>query len=729
MSLRDQRDLSSWLVEFADWVHADPKVVQANYLDRVRERNENRSKQNQQYGSIEDAITDLKKRTGINAYAKHSNQEILEQLDQLPPGAEDALLHDPSNTIKDTTNNKKLLQQLKEKRMRDSSSTGYADSDTDGSRNPDIGLGGDAATLAQSKITNERIVTKQGETDLFSVENLPQTLQQIQGLSGAQREEAIDALREQWSRVPSSDWGQSLENRALRMSRAYVSISTGTGGRRTSLIGGAPVKAALYRAHKASQEFYKKVFDEARQKFLQDIDDVLTQLKQAELLDPALEAQLKHTKEELQLPEYRLKHEEVVKYRTKGETGEPKGRKYGKPVQSFYKALPRELQKKLISVLIMQSLKLQPHTGSTGLAYLEGKRKQQRLATFYVMEDFWPFHKVEPDREFFEIATRGTDKFFELYGDVPEGTPIVLPPEQRKKTSNPSPTTDEFTAYPLTGPEGEKKTFTITNEKNPNYKVLIAPTFTNIEKEQEWVGETAQNVFNIAFSASAPLGKGISDLNKLIDEPGGEDLTTRDDRGLWIPEVGSKLKQSIPSEYEMTPEKAEQLKTELPDDILQRFKMRRKQSYNTRTLESSIDSLITRYARETIDYWIDAQGKTYDTEAQLIEANADLWGEAVVRETIAEVTPMLESWLASQPVEVIERKPEEEVIEKEVEIEEQAKGFDPLAVKVPSIEVEEPLPVAASLVKRLVKVANSLDQKGQQSAARIIDEAISNLLP
>ena len=377
----------------------------------------------------------------------------------------------------------------------------------------------------------------------------------------------------------------------------------------------------------------------------------------------------------------------------------------------------------------------------------------------FTMDDFRPYMQTVPDESTFEGTTEDMRKrsFVKMYlEDIKAGNPISLPAEHTVTIGE---TYDELHALDLTItesvagaplPKPIKVKVKIKNVRNPKYKATIVPSYEP-DKLAEWKKNKAQEVFNFAFSEQR-LGKNVSPLGNLVFEAGitkETDPTLKPDRGVYFPEVAAEIEESIKrgreAEKTMPKSKQERLLSKFPPKDLERVreKMRRElsegeppiqASYSSRLLEASLNAFLLKYAQsaEASDIWVDSQGRTFNTQQELVAANAPVWNMIDILESFPQAIEMLEGWLAAAAPEAT--APSEPVLpaEKPLPKKEEPKKLElmtptKVAPTEEVLEEEEVLAPAAQLLTKLVKLAAHLDSKQQYEVADRVDQIIKKL--
>jgi hypothetical protein len=358
----------------------------------------------------------------------------------------------------------------------------------------------------------------------------------------------------------------------------------------------------------------------------------------------------------------------------------------------------------------------------TGTSIAGGEMRTNRLLTFYLMKDPFPYITAVPIISPKEITESNTPETA-LEGKALKGA---------KKT------TREFTVYA----PGEGITVYVKNIPNPDYDFIritpreVGTQQATVEKIREKVIDVQrQSMFGKAYLAAnvledSPAFEGLPGISLL--ELGREstydiadherDVTKLKNGGLFrIPEGG------LPKEKEYYPkllseEKKQQKAGPKTEPSGEKFQFKSRASLFSHSLQEV-------FAQEVVmpDLWFDDEGNNYSSAEEIIEIYAkDAWDafwpkakdmlRSIIEQDLGEITPtpgQVVQMPAPVPEEVHEIQPVEDYYTLEQE-------------EVPASE--EQLPVAARHVIRLVRVAKLLDAKGFYKEADKVDDITRDII-
>jgi len=396
-------------------------------------------------------------------------------------------------------------------------------------------------------------------------------------------------------------------------------------------------------------------------------------------------------------------------------------------IHLFYKALDRfpALQEKYLNMIVDDAYtdferKVGANVLKTGFyagsVKVRGESKPNKMLTFYLMQDPFPYLESVPVKATGE-RYKNVD---EILADYPQGAPAESPIKGEPLPGG-SKTVQQF--FVLKSPKG---TFYVQNAQNPKYDFT---TFDSMQvRKQEGVKTQVRKMVQ-DLQKQALFGKVFLGKNVLQESPGFEDkermpgislldvgempgreiteeerdLTQMQDGGLfWVPQKGlpNPLKKKEPEE-----KGPYRLKGNLLPPSKQLF----------------AQALTEVFGQATSDVWVDEQGGTFDTMDELLQA-------ATMRDW-EEAKPHLRNLVkgyvhhdlmrpASVPQQVRKPVPSKKILTPTFQEEEMEE------TEVP----EEEMALAAKTITRLVKIANALDQRGLHKEADLVDNIVQEFL-
>jgi len=384
-------------------------------------------------------------------------------------------------------------------------------------------------------------------------------------------------------------------------------------------------------------------------------------------------------------------------------------------VKAFYsglKAFPALQKKFLERVVDIKYVDLEGKLGKgsggyyTGKSYAGGTMRPNRLLTFYLMKDSYPYLKARP--------TSNPDQIVKDYpnGNTPDS------PIKGKAVLGAKKTFDRVSSYTLSG----NIVIYVENEQNPDYDFMsiaqneaLKQTETKKKLQQKVMDLQKQSMFENAFLAKNVLEQSPGFEDKTI-APGisvlmlgreGEgfdindderDLTKKEDGGLfWVPKSG------LPKQVEKAPQKEEKPTYRFKTESLPPSK---------NLFAHSLQEIFAQETADMSDLWVDDQGNMYDSMDDLLheyENDAQQKGMSNAKEILEKI---IEKDLTTGPKSPLPSFAPE--IEPEI-----ADALPPEGVEVP----EEELVLAAKHIIKLVRIANQLDNKGCHREASMVDDA------
>lgn len=352
----------------------------------------------------------------------------------------------------------------------------------------------------------------------------------------------------------------------------------------------------------------------------------------------------------------------------------------------------------------------------TGVSKAGGELRTNRLLTFYLMKDPFPYLTSVPTIKPNEITESNTpETAFE--GKALKGAPKTI---------------QEYTVYKPGG-----LTVYVKNELNPNYD-FIRPTAAEIGAGKATVNKIREKV--IELQRQSMLGSAYLAANVLEDSPAFEglpgisllalgregtmdlsdherDVTKLRNGGLFrVPEGGlpeeKKYYPRLLSKKKQRPKAAPAQKSE--------------DSWEYKSRGMFSQSLIEVFGQQASmpDLWFDDHGNNYDSMEDLTAAYAKeawdaFWPNAkkYIREIVLQdLGPGMATPMPSNIVQMPTSVPEVQEVQEDFQKQEE----EPAS--------EEQLPVAARHVIRLVRVAEQLDVQGFHKEADKVDDIIRGII-
>lgn len=601
----------------------------------------------------------------------------------------------------------------------------------------------------------------------------------------AQQHGAEDAWR--WVETQQTKFDPNLWR---DMSYRFFQTWNGTDERGvvTDLAPEVPIRCTVWHMRTM---FHNRLFTELVKQFLPSamraFKEILPSLIEKAKEDPQLRSRLESVKEFLgegerypqdiaEKAKYKVKEkvlekrvrerqwrEEQQAWETHRELGDP-GPKPKRPPQretgavgvktiwNNLRAFP-ELQKEFIQFVSQDAYTnfQKESAGQILRGFYQGARKSggqyypRRLLTFFLMQDPYPYIEsiiVKPDGSRYEGAAK--EKLQALVEDYAGKTSEENPARAAAK-------------------EGGKKTFkewerkkspgglvVYQNAPNPDYDFvrLNVDQLNNPEQIKKHVRDLVQKLKTQAMFTSpfylaknvADKAQGLKDQNEnpvagielymlgqeergIVIPPEQRDFTKLKDGGLFhIPEGG------LPRPIESPEEKREKRKRGRPRK--DRLVDEHGRLIIPPPTASLIDGLREVFGQEIVDeseagFWIDDQGEVFDTMDQLLD-NRELELTKQLIEELPNMMPQLiTDYFNDLPSEGAVEQPTYEEPEYE---QEPAYEFYRHTQEPQYQEEEQPLPMAARHVMRLVRVAQSLDNKGFINEAIFIDDLVSEII-
>lgn len=543
-------------------------------------------------------------------------------------------------------------------------------------------------------------------------------------------------------------------------SRRFFQAFTQTRGKGVNpkITSGDPVKISVWRARIMDWDvLVRDIMEEILPFYTKALEAVYPSLQEKAAQDPALAKRL--TKLDIFLGKGRYEHEGVkdkLEHRYQEETQKELKRNTSPTknvVKTFYASLAdfpglqEDYLKRVIKDVYTQ---YDSSVGSkgfyTGTSRVGGEDRANKLLTFFLMEDPYPFLVSNPVTAEGEPYT--PDKLIE---DFPEGTSQE---EALQGQATNKKTFQQFRKLKIGGVE-----WYVQNERNPEYnfvsydrndvlprnmaqtkrdladkvmdlkeQAMVTPNFylsSNVTSTPDLQGQPGVRLQDLGREgegeeANIPGSTGSKGWQEGVEE---RDVTQSPTGGLfYIPEGG------LPQPKEEAPAR-ETKRREGP----RKFKLSETEGFfkaPTANIKSSIadEALLTVLAQEGADdVWIDDKGNTYDSIDQLLERYE--------RDAIAQIDDVLPTLLAEaiqadlaggQPIpdEVAPEQPDIEVQDDDIE-DSEPDNITQLPVQQ---EEEQELAPAAAQIKRLVALASELDEQGLTEQANQIDLIVQNVL-
>ena len=549
------------------------------------------------------------------------------------------------------------------------------------------------------------------------------------------KKESQEAMK--WLK-PEEHWEPEYREKASR--RFFQVWNSQKGTRSDSFIkANAPLRCTVWRS---SVRKFDEILNDLilRDKeglidtFTRGLEEVYPQLESQAKTNPQLQEQLYAV--DALLGKGRYEHEGIKtkllhlqEIETQKEAPSKKRSPAESVVRAFYdelNAFPALQKKYLEAVTDLKYIDVEGKLGRgvsgyhTGTSSIGGAMRPNKLLTFFLMKDPFPY-----------IASKPKGTVEEITKQFPNGNQIESPMEGTpgtKKVFSP------ISTFPLPG--GAK--LYVQNQKNPDYDFVTINPHEALKQadakrkiQQKVIELQKQSMFENTFLANNVLqnsqgfeDKGLvpgisilhlgreSDNFDISDDE--RDLTKLDKgRLFWIPESGLPQTAEKPVATPTTPEGKNTFT----------WKGKEAQIPPSKNLFSHSIASVLAQSVELEDMWFDDKGEEYDSMEQIEEKyqqDAIEEGKSHMKEMIGSILEsILSQGAKAAPAPVPEVEPVEVPEEEEAEI-----------VQMPQEEevLEEELSLAAKQVSRLVRIANLLDNKGFSQEADLIDNIVRDII-
>jgi hypothetical protein len=417
-----------------------------------------------------------------------------------------------------------------------------------------------------------------------------------------------------------------------------------------------------------------------------------------------------------------MKEEEEQREQSRAETPGRKKSPAEEVVRAFYaglKAFPALQKKYLEAVTDIKFVDVEGKLGKgvagyhTGTSYAGGRQRPNKLLTFFMMKDSYPYLKSRPAKPPAEIAKEFPN------GNQPE-SPMEGVPVPGQKTF------DAVQEYGLPG----DATLYVQNQKNPDYDFITVDAHeaakqadTRRKLQQQAIELQKQSMFENVYLAK----------NVLQDSPGFEDKKLvpgisllalgREGKGYDVKDEERDLTQLQDGGLFWVPEKGLP-KPEQPQPPAQnKFIWKGKEATLPPSKNLFAQSMeIIAQAVGMDDIWVDDKGNEYNSMEELLSK----YEEQEIQEGLPHAKEIIKDILdkelsrgvkAPAPIPIPETEEVEEPVEEEVDV-----------LQVPEYEEEPELALAAKQVIKLVRIANQLDNRGFSKEADLIDDIVKDII-
>ena len=556
------------------------------------------------------------------------------------------------------------------------------------------------------------------------------------------KKEAQQSAAWQWLQ-PEEHWeAETREKASRRFFQIWNGIRGGGAHQRTEsfIKPNAPLRCSVWRA--SVRKFDEILADLILQDkeglldtFIQGFEQIYPQIEAQSQSNPALKAALfeldallgkgRYEQEGLKVDIFRMKEQEEAQEQTRQETpGARKKSPAEEVVRTFYtrlKAFPALQKKYLEAVVDTKFIDVEGKLGKgiagyhTGTSYAGGKQRPNKLLTFFMMKDPYPY-----------LVSKPTKTPAEIMNEFPNGNQPESPMEGVAV-----PGQKIFNAIQEYGLPGDA-TLYVQNQKNPDYDFITIDAHeaakqadTRRKLQQKAIELQKQSMFENVYLAKNVLQNspgfedkkvvpGISIL-ALGRESGGfdisdeeRDLTQLQDGGLfWVPEKG------LP--------KAEQPRSSVQPKFI--WKGKEATIPPSKNLFAQSMEIIAQ-AVGIDDIWIDDKGNDYNSMEELLSKYEEQEMQEGLPRAKEAIRDILDKELsrgakALMPVPAPAPVPETEEVEQPVEEE---------VLQMPEYQEEPEMSLAAKRVIRLVRIANLLDNKGFSQEADLIDNIVRDII-